>query len=52
MIVRPIESDDEAYDALPVLELSKLGITAEQQHVVEKVVRELSRQGLEIKIVK
>ena len=52
MIVRPIEDNDEAYDALPVLDLTKLGITAEQQQVVEKVVKELSRQGLEIKIIK
>ena len=52
MIVRPIEDNDEAYDALPVLDLTKLGITAEQEQVVEKVVKELSRQGLEIKIIK
>ena len=52
MIVQPIESDAVAEDDLPVLDLKKLDISEEQVLVVEKVVKELSRQGIEIKIVK
>ena len=52
MIVQPIESDAVAEDDLPVLDLKKLDISEEQALVVEKVVKELSRQGIEIKIVK
>lgn len=37
---------------LPVLDLKKLGIEAGQVEVVEKLVKELSRQGIEIKVIK
>ncbi len=51
MILRPLESNTETHDDLPTLDLTKLGITAEQADVVEKVVKDLARQGLEIRIV-
>lgn len=37
---------------LPVLDLKKLGIETGQVEVVEKLVKELSRQGIEIKVIK
>ena len=37
---------------LPGLDLKKLGIEAGQVEVVEKLVKELSRQGIEIKVIK
>lgn len=37
---------------LPVLDLKKLGIETDQVEVVEKLVKELSRQGIEIKVIK
>ncbi len=52
MILRPLEGNTEAHDDLPTLDLTKLGITDEQAEVVEKVVKDLSRQGLEIRIIK
>lgn len=52
MILSPIERAADAHDDLPVLNLDKLGITAEQETVVERVVKELARQGLEIKVIK
>ena len=37
---------------IPVLDLPKLGIAPEHYEAVEKAVKDLNRQGLEIKIVK
>lgn len=37
---------------LPVLDLKKLGIGTEHYDVVERLVKELSRQGMEIKVIK
>ncbi len=52
MILRPLESNAEAHDDLPTLDLTKLGITAEQAAIVEKVVKDLARQGLEIRVLR
>ena len=52
MIVQPL-SGDEAYVAdVPTLSLSQLGIAPEHYDAIERAVRELGRQGLEIRIIK
>ncbi|MBQ8225266.1 MAG: sulfate adenylyltransferase subunit CysN [Bacteroides sp.] len=53
MIINKVEDKDiHAVEELPVLNLPKLGIVPEHYEAVEKAVKELSRQGVEIKIVK
>lgn len=54
MIVGPVEAHDlhSADTALPVLDLPRLGIAPEHYEAVEKAVRALSRQGIEVKVVK
>lgn len=52
MIVKPLEGDAEQKDDLPVLNLPQLGITPEHYPAIETAVKELSRQGLEIKLIK
>ena len=52
MIIRPLEMDDINKAELPTLDLKKLGIEEECYEAIEKAVKELSRQGLEIKVVK
>ena len=52
MIIRPLEMDDINKAELPTLDLKKLGIGEECYEAIEKAVKELSRQGLEIKVVK
>ena len=51
MIVRPLEGDDLLHEDVPTLDLPKLGITAEHHEAIAKAVAELSRQGLEVKVV-
>jgi len=46
------ESDLHTSDALPTLNLSRLGIAEEHYEAIERAVKELRRQGLEIKIEK
>ena len=38
-------------DALPVLDLPKLGITPEHYEAIRKAVKDLERQGLEVKVI-
>lgn len=52
MIVRPLESADINHADLPTLDLPRLGIAPEHYEAVEKAVKELSRQGLEVKVIK
>ena len=52
MIMRPLEMDDINKTDIPTLDLKKMGIGEEYYNVIEKVVKELARQGLEIKIVR
>ena len=53
MICNPLEEEEINQGSdIPVLDLPKLGIAPEHYEAVEKAVKELSRQGLEIKIVK
>ena len=51
MIMRPLETDDINKADVPTLDLKKLGIGEEHYPAIEKAVKELSRQGLEIRIV-
>lgn len=48
MIIRPLEMDDINKADVPTLDLKKLGIGEEHFEAIEKAVKELSRQGLEI----
>ena len=52
MILRPLEMDDINKVDVPTLDLKKMGIGVEHFDAIEKVVKELSRQGLEIKVIK
>ncbi|MBO4839839.1 MAG: sulfate adenylyltransferase subunit CysN [Bacteroidaceae bacterium] len=52
MIIRPLEMEDINKADVPTLDLKKLGIGEECYEAIEKAVKELSRQGLEIKVVK
>ena len=52
MIIRPLEMEDINKAELPTLDLKKLGIGEEHYEAIEKAVKELSRQGLEIKLIK
>jgi len=44
--------DMNSTDDIPVLDLSKLGISPEHYDAVEKVVEELKRQGFAVKVIK
>ena len=54
MIIAPVEEKDllNGDMALPTLDLKKLGIGAEHYDAIDKAVKELERQGLEVKVVK
>ena len=52
MIVRPLEIEDINKADVPTLNLKKLGIGKEHYGAIEKAVRELSLQGIEIRIEK
>ena len=52
MIMRPLEMDDINKADVPTLDLHKMGIGEEHYEAIEKAVKELSRQGLEIKVIK
>ena len=51
MIIRPLEVDDVNKADVPTLDLKKLGIAPECYPAIMKAVKELGRQGLEIKVV-
>lgn len=52
MIISQLEETDINQLEIPTLELKKLGIAEEHYEAIEKAVKELGRQGLEVKIVK
>ena len=52
MIVRPLEFEDINQADVPTLDLKKLGIDEQHYEAIEKAVKELSRQGLEIKVIR
>ena len=53
MIIAPVEERDlHRADALPVLDLPKLGIAPEHYDAIDRAVGELARQGLAVKVVK
>lgn len=52
MIVRPLEEGETNELAVPTLDLKALGIPAEHYPSIEKAVAELSKQGLEVKVIK
>lgn len=53
MIINRVEMKDmNASDDLPVLDLPKLGIATEHYQAIEKAVKSLSEQGIEVRIKK
>ena len=52
MIEKPLAEEDLLKEDLPTLDLPRLGIGAEHYEAIEKAVKELSKQGLEIVIKK
>ncbi len=52
MIVRPLQEDSLNEIELPTIDMKKLGIGKEHYEALQKAAAELSRQGIEIKIVK
>ena len=52
MIEKKLDEAEFLQEDLPTLDLPKLGIAAEHYEAIEKAVKELSRQGLEIIIKK
>lgn len=53
MIIDRIEDKDMHLDeSVPVLNLPKMGIAPDQYEVIEKTVKELERQGIEVKVIK
>lgn len=52
MIICPLEMEDINKEDVPTLNLKTLGIGEECYEAIDKAVRELSRQGLEIKVIR
>lgn len=52
MIEKPLDEEDLLEEDMPTLDLPKLGIGPEHYEAIEKAVKELNRQGLEIIIKK
>ena len=53
MIIAPVEERDlHRADALPVLDLPRLGIAPDHYDAIDRAVCELARQGLAVKVVK
>ncbi|MCR4921575.1 MAG: sulfate adenylyltransferase subunit CysN [Bacteroidaceae bacterium] len=52
MIVRPLEMEDINQADVPTLDLPYLGIGKEHYEAIDRAVKELSQQGLEIKVIK
>ena len=52
MIIRPLQDEELLVADVPMLDLKKLGIAPEHYPAIETVVRELGRQGLEVKVLK
>ena len=52
MIEKPLAEEDLLQEELPTLDLHKLNIAPEHYEAIEKAVKELSKQGIEVKIIK
>ena len=52
MIIGPTAADEVQTEDLPELNLPKLGIGPEHYEAIEKAVKDLSRQGIAINIIK
>ncbi len=52
MIVRPLEESETNELAVPTLDLKALGIGEEHYEAIDKAVRSLAKQGIEIKVIK
>ena len=52
MILHPLDESTLENNLAPTLDLPQLGITEEHYTAIETIVKELARQGLEIKIIK
>ena len=52
MILGPLDESAPGNDLLPTLDLAKLGIGPEHYKAIDAVVKELARQGLEVKVIK
>ena len=50
MILRPLEMEDINQADVPTLDLPRLGIGPEHYEAIEKAVKDLARQGLEIRV--
>ena len=51
MILGPVAEEKlHSDDALPTLDLPKLGIAPEHYEAIDKAVKELSRQGIEVRV--
>ena len=52
MILEPLDESALKNDLVPTLDLKKLGIGQEHYAAIDTAVKELARQGLEVKVVK
>ena len=52
MIVRPLEESETNVADVPTLDLPKLGINAEHYEAIDRAVAELSKQGIEVKVIR
>ena len=52
MILEPLDESALENDLVPTLDLKKLGIGQEHYAAIDTAVKELARQGLEVKVVK
>jgi len=52
MIEKPLAEEDLREEDLPTLDLPKLGIAEEHYEAIERAVKELNRQGIEVRIIK
>lgn len=50
MIEKPLAEEDIQEEDLPILDLQKLGIAPEHYEAIEIAVKELSRQGIEVRL--
>lgn len=52
MILSPLDESALENDLVPTLDLARLGITSAHYDAIEAAVRDLARQGLEVRIIK
>ncbi len=52
MIEKPLAEEDLLEEDVPTLDLPRLGIGPEHYEAIEKAVKELSKQGIEVKVQK